>query len=101
MELALLIHLGDVNDLIDSEDKYNSREYDSREFGILKESQGGLDCGIKSGATFFILLIYHLYYMAKIPQMLFGDISNFINYLTNIPEAFGEFWSIIKMNFID
>ncbi len=91
MELALLIHLGDVNYLIASEDKYNSSEYDSREFGILKESRVGLDCGIKFGATFFILLIYHLYYMAKIPQMLFGDISKCKKIELISPKHLGNF----------
>ena len=101
MELAQLIHLGYVNNLIDSEDKYNNRVCDSREFGEVKESQDVLNFGVKSGVAFIILLLYHPYYMAKIPQMLFGDISNCKNIVTNIPEAFGEFWSIIKMNFID
>ena len=46
-------------------------------------------------------LCYHLYYCSKIPQVLLGDIVNYINSIIDIPEAFGEFWSIIKMNFID
>ena len=101
MVLTLLIDLGYVNNLIGSEDRFIKREYDSREFGIFMESEGEFEYGVKSGVIFFILLFYHLYYMAKIPQMLFGDISNYKNFVTNIPEAFGEFWSIIKMNFID
>ena len=101
MVLTLLIDLGYVNNLIGSEDRFIKREYDSREFCVFRESQCVLDYGVKSGVIFFILLFCHLYYMAKILQMLFGDISNYKNFVTNIPEAFGEFWSIIKMNFID
>ena len=46
-------------------------------------------------------LCYHLYYCSKIPQVLLGDIVNYKKTIIDIPEAFGEFWSIIKMNFID
>ena len=92
MESGLLIHLGGVNNLIASEDKYYYAGSNSREFGVLRDRRGALDFGVKSRVTFFILLLYHLYYMAKIPQMLFGDISIFVKILLLIsPKHLGNF----------
>ena len=46
--------------------------------------------------------VYSIFIIAQIPQMLPRDIGNINIILLPIsPEAFGEFWSIIKMNFID
>ena len=46
---------------------------------------------------FFIIFII----VPKFPKCFLEILVLIIYFFTNIPEAFGEFWSIIKMNFID
>ena len=62
---------------------------------------------IKSGFYYdknsCIMFIFSIIFIngLKFPKC-FLEILVYVNLLaTNIPEAFGEFWSIIKMNFID
>ena len=101
MELKILIPMGDINKLIDSGDKLFDKNYDSRVVDVVRDSEVEFGFGVQfSGVTSLFLLFYHLYYLTKIPQMLL-EILVIIYFTTNIPEAFGEFWSIIKMNFID
>ena len=59
--------------------------------------------GFYSDKNSFIMFILSIIFIncLKFPKC-FLEILVYINLLvTNIPEAFGEFWSIIKMNFID
>ena len=101
MELKILMHLSGINKLIDSGDKLFDKNYNSRVVDEVTDSEVESGFGVQlSGVTSLFLLFYHLYYLTKIPQMLL-EILVIIYFTTNIPEAFGEFWSIIKMNFID
>ena len=45
--------------------------------------------------------VYSIFIIAQILQILPRDIGYEIIWLPISPEVFGEFWSIIKMNFID
>ena len=77
------------------------RENGSEIKGItaFKRVKSGFYCDKKS----FIMFIFNIIFITnlKFPKC-FLEILVCINILvTNIPEAFGEFWSIIKMNFID
>ena len=47
------------------------------------------------------LLVFSIFIIDRILQMLLRDIGDEILWVPISPEAFGEFWSIIKMNFID
>ena len=47
------------------------------------------------------LLVFSIFIIDRILQMLLRDIGDDNFRVPISPEAFGEFWSIIKMNFID
>ena len=47
------------------------------------------------------LLVFSIFIIDRILQMLLRDIGDENIRVPISPEAFGEFWSIIKMNFID
>ena len=100
MEFEPLIFEGGVNKIKSEGGKVVGKQSRVRELGDVKKRKLRFCFGAKLALVFYVLFVYHLYYLAKIPQMPLGDITIKFS-IDNIPEAFGEFWSIIKMNFID
>ena len=56
----------------------------------------------KISVNMLIFLFFNIFIIVpKFPKCFLEILVLIIYFFTNIPEAFGEFWSIIKMNFID